>query len=208
MPTETEAKRGRPKKKKKLSEMMMEELQNLATEKGIPYWGKTKGQLILDLVEEGDDPEVVVIDRAKDFTRDQLLDFERRLQLIPGKTIAYKKDMPIIDAYLSKNNMAFNNCDLTDETARTRHIFGTRDVICDCGDKFRMERKWEERAPGMVGPKGPNEVVQKFVSDADIRYCPTCNKKWIYHDLQTAKAADGKGDGGFIPTRQRKRIKV
>ena len=166
----------------------MEELRQKCEEKGIPYWNKTRAQILLDLAEEtGEDSDIFVIDRMAGMTREELLDLKRDNKAIPGKTIAYKKDRPIIEEYLAYNPWAFNNRDLTDETARVRHIFGTKDVVCDCGERFRIERKYYVKKGDMRFPGTETET--------DIRYCPNCGKKWIYHDMETAKAATGKREG-------------
>jgi len=174
-------------KKKHLS---FDDLKDKAKEAGIPFWGKTRGQLEIDLkVEDGD---VFIIDRAHDFTREQLLDFDRKNTPVPAKTIGYKKDREIIEEYLAYNDLAFNGCDLTNERAAVRHIFGTKDVKCYCGEKFRIERLYYKRLGAGFGPLTKGEARTKVIEPATVRMCPNCNRKWIYHDMQTAKAASGK----------------
>jgi len=170
--------------------LTFEQLKKKAQEKNIPFWGKTRAQLLIDLGEENSD--IFVVDRAADFTREELLDLKREERTIPGKTIGYKKDQKIIEEYLAYNDLAFNNCDLTDTKARVRHIFGTKDVVCDCGEKFRIERRYKTRIGGGFGQIAKDESQKIVVEEAVIRLCPTCGKKWIYHDMNTAKAASGK----------------
>ena len=166
-----------PAKKKMPS---LAELKKKMDEKGIPHYGKTRAQMLQDVAEEGDG--VFIIDRALNFSREQLLDFERKNQQVPGKTIAWEKDREIIEEYLAYNSMAFNNCDLTDTKANSRHIFGSKDVKCDCGCKFRIERRYMKKNVDLMV-----EVVEPTV----LRLCPECKKQWTYHDMNTARAATG-----------------
>ena len=166
------------------------QLAKKAKEKGILYHGKTRAQLEIDLKVE--DPDIFVIDRAAEYSREELLDLKKDNQVIPGKTIAYKKDRDIIEEYFAHNPMAFNNCDLTDTKNHTQHIFGTKDVVCHCGEKFRIERKYGKRIGAGSGPGAVGEAKKIMIEETTTRHCPNCGRKWIYHDMQTAKAASGK----------------
>jgi len=174
-----------PTKKLKYTELVKK-----AKEKGVPFYGKTRAELEIALKEE--DPSIFVIDRAADFTHEQLLDMERKNEVVPGKIIGYKKDRDIIEEYLSYNPDAFNGCDLTNPRNHTQHIFGTRKVECYCGEKFRIERKYAQRIGGGFGVLKKGEPKKIIVEDTITRNCPNCGRKWVYHDMQTAKAATGK----------------
>ena len=170
------------------------ELVEKAKQAGILHHGKTRAQLLVDLKVEN--PDIFVIDRAAEYSHEVLADLKKDNMVIPAKTIGWSKDREIIEEYLSYNDMAFNNVDLTDPKLRVQHIFGKKNVKCHCGMKFRIEREYTQKiGAGSIQFKpgaregGPEKTV---VENATERICPQCGRKWIYHDKQTAQAARGK----------------
>jgi hypothetical protein len=163
-------------------ELSFKELQDKAKAMNVTGWfSMNKKQLIISTAENKENSDIYVYDRAEGVSEKDIERARSDNKPVPGKTIMWKKDMDLVMDIIDLNPFAFNNTNLTDETAPVIHHFDlprkSKKVTCACGEKFAIQEEWKEKRISEHGAV----IEVPVINESDRRYCPNCNRLHIYH---------------------------